>query len=145
MFSRSLWVMMSAGLCMGLAGCGHHAPKGPNLAEVHPVRGHITFADKSPLKGGVIYFSPVETTTHGKIRYEAASLIDRDGNYTLGFNGNNAGTAAGEYKVTIMPREMNELPLSNSNRIPKKYQEQSSTPLVATVNTGDNTLDFVLN
>jgi hypothetical protein len=136
---------MFLGLCMSLAGCGHHAPPGPKLAEVHPVRGHIAFPNKTPLKGGMIYFTPVEEVIKGKVRYEAASLIDDGGNYILGFNGNNAGTAAGEYKVTIMPRGYNELPKSNSNLIPKKYHEQSSTPLVATVKDGDNTFDFVLN
>jgi len=127
-----------------VAGCGRKPPPGPDLAPVHPVHGRITLPSKTPLRGGIIWFSPTEVNVGGKVRYEGAGLVDAQGNYKIGFANNDAGVAAGEYKVTIQPREDVELPNSNSNRIPAKYREQSSSPLIVTVKEGDNTFDFDL-
>ena len=128
-----------------IAGCNsHQPPAGPDLAPVHPVHGRITLADKSPLRGGIIWFSPMEATVGSKVRYEGAGLVDAKGNYKIGFAGNDAGVAVGDYKVTIQPREDTELPNSNSNRIPAQYREQSTTPLTATVKEGENTFNFDL-
>jgi hypothetical protein len=93
----------------------------------------------------MIYFTPAETKANGLIRYETAALVDLKGNYELGFNGDRSGAPAGDYKVTIMPRDYQELRQSNSNRIPARYREQSTTPLTEiTVKEGDNVLDFEL-
>ena len=142
---RSRFIRLLTGLAFAaLCGCSSEAP-GPPLAEPHPVHGRITFADKTPLKGGMIYFTPTEITANGLIRYEAAGLVDLKGNYELGFNGDRSGVPAGDYKVTIMPRDYQELPHSNSNRIPAGYRQQSTTPLATvTVKEGDNVLDFEL-
>jgi hypothetical protein len=86
----------------------------------------------------------VEIKAGGALRYECAALVDAKGRYILGFNGDKSGAPPGEYKVTIQPRDYQELPGSNSNRIPDKYQEQSTTPLTITVEEGDNTFDVVL-
>jgi hypothetical protein len=110
--------------------------------EPHPVHGKIYFSDKTPLRGGVVYFTPVEIEAGRQIRYEAASLVDIQGNYKLGFNGDGSGAPAGEYKVTIMPREYQEPAKSNSKRIPRAYHDRATTPLMATVQEGDNALDF---
>ncbi len=136
------WLTSLAATAM-LLGCAREAP-GPSLADAYPVRGRITFADKTPLKGGVIYFTPTEIKAQGLIRYEAASLIDADGKYTLGFNGDGSGAAAGDYKVTIMPRDYQELRNSNSQRIPPRYREQATTPLTVAVKEEDNTFNFEL-
>jgi hypothetical protein len=129
-----------------LCGCGKGVPAGPTLSPAHLVHGKITFPDKTPLKGGVIYFTPLDIHGSGGLRYEAAALIDAGGNYKLGFNGDNTGAPTGEYKVTIMPRDYQELPGSNSSRIPKSYHQQATTPLQnVTVKEGDNELNFTLN
>ena len=113
---RSRFIRLLTGLAFAaLCGCSSEAP-GPPLAEPQPVHGRITFADKTPLKGGMIYFTPTEITANGLIRYEAAGLVDLKGNYELGFNGDRSGVPSGDYKVTIMPRDYQELPHSNSNR-----------------------------
>jgi hypothetical protein len=62
----------------------------------------------------------------------------------MGFNGDNTGAPTGECVVTIMPRDYMELRNSNSSRIPKQYQEKSSTPLTVIVEEHENTFDFVL-
>ena len=142
---RSRFIRLLTGLVFAaLCGCSSEAT-GPPLAEPQPVHGRITFADKIPLKGGMIYFTPAEIKVNGLVRYEVAGLVDLKGNYELGFNGDRSGAPAGEYKVTIMPRDYQELPQSNSNRIPARYREQSTTPLTTiTVKEGDNALDFEL-
>jgi hypothetical protein len=114
------------------------------LATPQPVHGTIKFANGTPLRGGIIYFSPVEVEVGGQFRYEAAALIDAAGNYKLGYNGDGSGAPTGEYKVTIMPREYQELPNSNSNHIPLQYHEKKTTPLLITVNEGDNVCNFDL-
>src|SRR5690242_16380991 len=122
-----------------LTGCGEHvAPTGPALATAYPVHGRITLSDQSTLRGGVIYFSPTETEVDGRIRYEVASLVDANGRYKIGFNGDRSGAPAGECKVTIQPRDYQELPNSNSRQIPARYRDPSKTPLRVTVKEGDN-------
>jgi hypothetical protein len=136
-----LALMVGAGLC----GCGKGVPAGPTLSPPHPVHGKISFPDKTSLRGGIIYFTPLDINGSGGLRYEAAGLVDAGGNYKLGFNGDNKGVPAGEYKVTIMPRDYQELSNSNSSRIPKGYQQQNTTRLNnITVKEGDNELNFVL-
>jgi len=115
------------------------------MAEQAPVRGKITFADKTPLKGGMIFFTPTDAQVgDGTLRYECADLVDANGNYTLGFNGDKAGAPPGEYQVYIQPRGFNELKNSNSSKIPQKYREQGTTPLLVEVKDGENTFDFEL-
>ena len=131
-------------VAVAIPGCGGSYPKA-TLATPHPVHGKITFPDKTPLRGGIIYFIPYEIDTSAGIRYEAAALIDANGNYKLGYNGDTSGAPAGDYKVTIMPRDYQELPSSNSSKIPKTYHEKSTTPLSkVTVKEGDNEMNFVL-
>jgi hypothetical protein len=141
---RLMAVVAGLALSATLIGCGKGPPPGPPLATPQPVRGKITFPDKTALKGGVIYFTPVEVNVGSRLRYEAASLVDATGSYQVGFNGDKTGVPAGEYKVTIMPRDYQELPGSNSSKIPKQYHQQKSTPLTVTVVDGDNVMDFEL-
>ena len=114
------------------------------MAEPHPAHGRVTFPDGSPLRGGMVSFIPLEIRTGFSVRYEGAGLVDKDGNYRIGFNGDGKGVPAGEHKVTIRPRDYMELKGSNSRGIPAKYREEATTPLTVTVNGGDNTFNFVL-
>lgn len=133
------------GLALTLAGCNSHSPpKGPPVAKPFPVTGTVTFPDGTKLVGGIVTFSPVEMETHGKMRYEGAGLVDGEGRYKIGLNGDGAGVPAGEYKVIVEPREYQELPRSNSSRIPSQYRSKGSTPLTFTVKEQDNTFDIVL-
>jgi hypothetical protein len=133
-------------LLYGVAGCGENGPPpGPPLADPQHVHGKIKFKDGTPLKGGVVYFTPTEYQSGKKVRYEVSGLVDTQGHYKLGLNGTDTGAAPGEYKVSFKPRETQELRGSNASRIPKSYHEQWETPVRATVKEGENTLDFIIN
>jgi hypothetical protein len=108
------------------------------------VHGTITFPGKMPLKGGIIYFTPTDVKVGSKVRFPGSGLVDAKGGYTIGFANDGKGVPPGEYKVTMMPREIQELPNSNSARIPKPYQDKTNSPLTVMVEEGDNTFDFEL-
>lgn len=114
------------------------------MAKPFATEGKITFPNDSPLRGGIVTFTPVEVQAGSELRYEGAALVDARGPYRIGFNGDESGVPAGDYKVTIKPRDYQELANSNSGRIPEKYRDPSSTPLKVTVTEQENTFNFVL-
>lgn len=140
------WIHLMTGLVLtAAAGCTKGPPPGPDLGQPHPVHGTVTFPGKTPLKGGLISFTPTEIRTgFGKVRYQGTGLVDANGAYTIGFANDGKGVPPGEYKVTMEPREVGELPNSNSAKIPKQYKEKSQTPFTVKVKEGDNTFDFEL-
>jgi hypothetical protein len=144
MFRRSLFLLTGLLLSSALAGCEKGPPPGPPMATPYLVQGQITFPNGSPLRGGVIYFTPTEIKAGSKVRYEGASPVDAQGKFKIGFGGDGAGVPPGEYKVTIQPRDYQELPNSNSALIPNSYRERSATPLTVTVEEKENTFNFVL-
>jgi hypothetical protein len=132
-------------LVLALVGCGENSPPpGAPLAKPYLTTGQIRLADGSALKGGIITFSPVEVETGSQVRYEGSGLVDAQGKYKIGFNANGAGVPAGEYKVTVYPRDYQELKGSNSSKIPKAYREKATTPLTKTVMEEDNVFNFDL-
>ena len=141
---RRWTIFVFAGLALGsiLTGCNKANQRAP-YAEPHPVHGSVTFSNKTPLKGGMITFTPKDSKSGvgGQI-YEVAGLVDAKGNYELTMPMYGDGAAIGVYQVKIEPRE-GEIPGSNSNKIPKQYTGYES-PLEATVVEGDNKIDFVL-
>jgi hypothetical protein len=133
------------GLTLVLAGCGENSPPpGPPVAKPYVTTGQIRLPGGSPLNGGIITFTPVEIEVGSELRYEGAGLVNAQGKYKIGFNGNNAGVPAGEYKVSIAPRDYQELRGSNSNKIPKIYRDQATTPLRKIVKEEENVFDFEL-
>jgi hypothetical protein len=92
----------------------------------------------------VVTFHPVEIKDGRHMRYAAAGLVDAQGRYKLGLNGDGSGAVAGDYKVVIEPRDYQELPGSNSGRIPQKYRSAAST-ITRTVKEGDNPIDVRLD
>jgi hypothetical protein len=131
-------------LAIALSGCEKGPPAGAPMAKPFATQGKITFPNDSPLRGGVVTFIPVEVQAGSEIRYEGAALVDAKGMYKIGFNGDASGVPAGEYMVTIKPRDYQELANSNSGRIPEKYRDQSTTSLKVTVTEQENTFNFVL-
>jgi hypothetical protein len=92
----------------------------------------------------LVTFHPVEIKYGSRIRYAAAGLVDARGEYKVGLNGDGSGAVSGDYKVVIEPRDYQELPGSNSNRIPPKYRSAATT-ITRTVKEGDNPIDIVLD
>lgn len=134
---------LAAGVVPAL-GCGDHSPPpGPPLGKAYPVSGTVTFADGSPLRGGMIHFTPVEQYAGSKIRYEATAMINDKGRYKAGLN-DESGAVPGEYKVSVMPRDYAELKNSNSGRIPAQYRKADSTPLTVTIEENDNVINVQL-
>jgi hypothetical protein len=107
------------------------------------VHGKVTFADGTPVKGGMIEFHPTENEVGGKLRYDGGALIDAEGHYKAGRNGDGKGLVPGEYVVTVGPREIGELPGSNAGRVPKQFRDRNS-PLRITVGESDNTINVSL-
>jgi hypothetical protein len=143
MTRRSLCLVAALALAAATAGCRRTATD-PG-ATPFPVQGKVTFPDRTPLRGGTITFTPLEVKAGlGKVRYECENLVDAQGRYKMGLNGNERGVPAGEYKVTVQPRDYMELRGSNSNRIPARYRQVASTPLTCTVKEGENTFDVEL-
>jgi hypothetical protein len=138
-------IPLVAGLALAAAaGCSKGPPAGAALAQPYPVSGTVLLPGKQPLRGGTIYFTPTEIKAGRKIRYEGAGQVDAQGRYKVGFNGDGAGVPAGDYKVTVKPRDYQELRNSNSSMIPRRYREPSDTPLTVTVKEESNTFDFEL-
>jgi hypothetical protein len=144
MRSSSIGLLVGFLLTGILVGCGGQHPTAP-LAAPSPVQGKITLANGSALRGGIVYFTPKEVeTSSGQFRYEGAGLINNKGEYKAGLPGKNDGLPPGEYKVTVKPRDYQEISGSNSRQIPAKYRDQGNTPLAVTIEEKENTFNFVL-
>ena len=146
MDNKRVRLAIACGLVLALVGCGENRPPaGPPLAKPYLTTGTVKLADGSLLKGGIVTFTPVDVEdSGGYVRYEGSGLVDAQGRYKVGFNANDAGVAAGEYKVSVAPRDYQELKGSNSSRIPKIFQSSGSTPLRRTVKEEDNVFNLEL-
>lgn len=145
MIRSRIRLVAALALAVGVAGCGDNKPPpGAPIAKTYPVHGQVTLPDKSPLRGGIVYFTPVEVKAGSKLRYEGAGQVDAKGQFAIGLNGNGAGVAAGDYKVTVAPRDYMELRNSNSSRIPPAYRDKMNTPLTITVKEDDNVVNLAL-
>ena len=114
------------------------------MASPQPTEGKIVFADGTPLRGGIVTFKPIEVKTGSKLRYETCSLVNEEGYFKIGFNRDDKGAASGEYKVVIAPRDLDELPKSNSGSIPTDYRDERTTPIKVTVRDGNNKFDLTI-
>jgi hypothetical protein len=118
---------------IALAGCD----SGPQRGEV---QGKVTFKGQ-PVKEGRVTF--LNTTAGGS----AEGQLQPDGSYTV-----SGGAALGDYVVEIAPlMEMKDtdpgktppsLVEKNATDIPRKYRQQGTSPLKATVKAGKNKIDF---
>lgn len=127
-----------------LIGCEKGPPAGAPLGTPSPVSGTVKLADGTPLRGGVIVFTPVEVEVGSRIRYPGEALVDHQGHYKAGLGGSGNGLVPGEYKVSVKGREIGELKDTNITRVPKPLTDPSATTLRITVKEEANTLDIVL-
>ena len=136
-------------------GCGQSGP------AVEYVQGVVTL-DGTPLEGATVSFSPKGTSGMG-----AAGLTQPDGSFTLNARGAKpgAGTAVGDYSVTVSKVEMPEMPNIDEDDprygtpeqerleqealnakpkviVPEKYNNSKTSPFTAKVESGSNTFTF---
>jgi hypothetical protein len=142
--TRNTCISLAAMVLAGIIGCNSHSPPpGPPLAKAFPVHGQVKLAG-SPLKGGMVTFTPLEVSIGRQMRFEGSGLVDGAGNFKIGLSGSDSGVPPGEYKVTVQPREYQELRGSNSNKIPNKFRNGFETPLSVTVKEEENQFTFDL-
>lgn len=136
-------------------GCGQSGP------AVEYVQGVVTL-DGAPLDGATVFFSPKGSAGKG-----AAGKTQSDGSFTLNMQGAKpgAGTAVGDYSVTVSKIEMPEFPdiseddprygtpeqdrleqeAANAKPkviVPEKYNNSETSPFTAKVESGSNTFTF---
>lgn len=124
--------------CALLAGCGS-GPTADTLPvlKVYDVTGKVLLPDGKPLTGGWIYFVPKA----GDLPITPSGVIGPDGTFSLATGGSGEGVPVGEYKLRI---ETVEAPTDRKNRkpiVPRRYTDEDSSGLVATVRAETNRLD----
>jgi hypothetical protein len=127
------WLSVPALAMALLAGCG----------ESQPTLTGVVTLDGAPLATGNISFLP---TGEGA---GASASIGLDGAYDVR-TGSVRGLAPGDYVVTVsangppITKPGSDLPLPGKLLTPKKYSTSQTSDLRATVQPGDNTLNFEL-
>ncbi len=142
-------------LALFSVGCGQSGP------AVEYVQGVVTL-DGAPLEGATVFFSPKGSAGKG-----AAGKTQPDGSFTLNTQGAKpgAGTAVGDYSVTVSKVEMPEFPNISEDDprygtaehdrlqqeasrakpkaiVPEKYNSSETSPFTAKVESGSNTFTF---
>ena len=142
-------------LALFATGCGQSGP------AVEYVKGVVTL-NGTPLEGATVFFSPKGSGGIG-----AAGMTQPDGSFTLNAKGAKpgAGTAAGDYSVTVTKVEMPEFPNITEDDprygtpehdrlnqeagrakpkaiVPEKYNSAETSPFTAKVESGSNTFTF---
>jgi hypothetical protein len=103
------------------------------------VSGIVTL-DGKPLPAGLVLFHPDE---HGIA--PASGQIDHEGRYSLARAKGKHGAVVGKYHVTVQTVSSNDAAAITAARkyvIPAVYNDPATTPLIAEVAPGDNTLDI---
>ena len=154
-YHRYLCLALCSAYTLFSVGCGQSGP------AVENVQGVVTL-DGTPLEGATVFFSPKGT---GGI--SAAGLTQADGSFTLNAKGAKpgAGTAVGDYSVTVSKVEMPEMPNIDEDDprygtpehdrlnqeastakpkviVPEKYNNSETSPFTAKVESGSNTFTF---
>ncbi|MES2789328.1 MAG: hypothetical protein V4719_06880 [Planctomycetota bacterium] len=104
------------------------------------VTGKVTYQG-APVTAGVVYLNSSTTGTGG------TGVLGEDGKFTIA-----EPIEAGEYKVTVTPPpppppradQAPPPPVAKVTNIPNKYWTEAKSDLKATVDEGDNVLEFDL-
>ncbi len=123
-------------------------------ARTAPISGRVTYRGQ-PVVSGQIVFYPEPFGT-GR---QAIGAIGPDGRYTLTTFDTGDGAVLGRHRVTIKSLRVSAGPPSAEEAaeqmrqgrdlgvewlVPKKYSRPNTTPLMAEVKRGKNTIDFDL-
>lgn len=101
------------------------------------VTGTVTI-DGQPAKGLEVSFNPKDPS----LGTTAMGYTDASGNYSLSYPGGKTGAPVGEYSVAIVAAELDEEEGAKPVSIPAAYNTE--TTLAATVQSGENKIDFDL-
>lgn len=130
---RAVSLLAASTVLMGSIGCSDG-----QFADLGQVTGRVTM-DGKPLPGVAVNFLP-ET---GR---PAMGRTDDQGEYELVYIRDVRGAEAGEYQVQIVtpfePKTIEESHQKRMEPIPARYNKR--TTLTATVDQGDNTINFEL-
>ena len=142
---------VAVGLLVCMVGCG---PAGPDMGQV---TGSVSF-EGLPVTAGTVQFWPESGRP-------SRATISEDGTYELTTFESNDGALVGEHRVTIKATQQSQSapklestaaeiahysqkgakPIRASRvkwLVPEKYSEVDTSPLVATVESGVNNIDF---
>ena len=117
--------------------------------------------DGRPVEGATVFFSPASETGDEAAGLPAAGRTGPDGGFRLNAGGGakpGAGTAIGEYIVTVIKQESDPVPPPDLSKppasppeitvrdlLPVRYKLGATTPLRATVKHGKNVYRFELD
>jgi len=130
---RYALLLVPAALLPGVVGCG-----GSNRAAVH---GKVTFADGTPLTGGMVLFLPLDKENTLSPR----GYLETDGSFEMATSQPKDGAPVGKYKVAVQPRP----PAPGSNApVPaafdSRFSDFDSSGLVFEVKPGQNELPITV-
>lgn len=137
---KTLIVLTVAAGMLGLSGCG-----GGGDSNVGAVSGTIS-VDGKPIGGATVSFYPVQGRA-------SLGVTDENGAYTLTYVRNQKGALVGKHEVTVKTiitsssgygYEDKSKAAPRKEMLPEKYWKRQKTELTATVEKGNNTIDFDL-
>jgi len=106
--------------------------------RTYPVIGKVTFKDGTPLRGGMVVFSPIDPTAHAGAR----GYIQQDGTFELSTERPGDGTLGGRYRVLVKPptqgRADDEQRNNNAPLIDPRYTRFETSGLEFEVKAGLN-------
>lgn len=120
-------------LTLTFAACSNTPSDQPDLGTVS---GTVTM-DGAPLVGAYVRFFPESGRA-------SAAVTDESGNYELTFIRDSMGAVLGKHtvRITTQNEDIDPFGEKGSEKVPAKYNKE--TTLEATVNEGDNTINFDL-
>ena len=146
-------LLMACLLAALACGCG---PRGPRVEMVEGV----VVLDGKPVEAATVFFSPVKAAG-GAVGLPAAGRTGTDGSFRLNAGGGatpGAGTAVGDYVVTVIKQESKPVPPPDLDApptpppesevrdlLPAIYKLATTSPLRATVKPGINSYRFELD
>ena len=115
-----------------------------NRKPTHPVQGKVFF-DGTPAPGAMLVFHLITDPAKKPVR-AADALVEPDGTFTMSTYTANDGAPAGDYVVTVVwPKPLyDDLGRPGPNQLPANYAKIETTPLKATVKSGNNDFTFEL-
>jgi hypothetical protein len=137
--SRRFCCFLAVPVVLAAIGCS----KGPDVFAVH---GRVAYEGK-PMNRALVIFRPTVSE-----RTLVMARANANGEYTLATSGVQGGVSPGEYRVTITweqfsrpgTEENPNTPGTGTDRLNGKYADINKTPLRATVEAKDNTINFEL-